>query len=82
MVRLVQPNAPQHEKWDPDKVQVFFDRQRDFSAAGAVPDLVVWPETAVPVWLNNAGTALEAVSASARGAPVVLGIQRYEERRI
>ncbi|MBK44074.1 MAG: apolipoprotein N-acyltransferase [Roseovarius sp.] len=82
VVRLVQPNAPQHEKWDPDKVQVFFDRQRDFSAAGAVPDLVVWPETAVPVWLNNAGTTLEAVSASARGAPVVLGIQRYEERRI
>jgi apolipoprotein N-acyltransferase len=82
VVRLIQPNAAQHEKWDPDKVQLFFDRQRAFTAAGAVPDLVVWPETAVPVWLENAGETLEAVAASARGAPVVLGIQRSEGRRV
>jgi apolipoprotein N-acyltransferase len=82
VVRLIQPNAAQHEKWDPDKVQLFFDRQRAFTAAGAVPDLVVWPETAVPVWLENAGETLGAVAASARGAPVVLGIQRSEGRRI
>jgi apolipoprotein N-acyltransferase len=69
VVRLIQPNAAQHEKWDPDKVQLFFDRQRAFTAAGAVPDLVVWPETAVPVWLENAGETLGAVAASARGAP-------------
>ena len=82
VVRLVQPNAPQHEKWDPDRAQAFFDRQRAYTAAGAVPDLVVWPETAVPVWLNHAGETLEAVAASARGAPVVLGIQRFEGRRL
>ncbi|PKQ13671.1 MAG: apolipoprotein N-acyltransferase [Alphaproteobacteria bacterium HGW-Alphaproteobacteria-1] len=82
VVRLIQPNAPQHEKWDHAKVQLFFDRQRAFTAAGDVPDLVVWPETAVPVWLENAGETLEAVAASARGAPVVLGIQRSEGRRI
>lgn len=83
VIRLVQPNAPQHEKWQRDKVQVFFDRQRAYSeAGGTVPDLVVWPETAVPVWLESAGATLEAVAASARGAPVVLGIQRSEGRRI
>jgi apolipoprotein N-acyltransferase len=83
VIRLVQPNAAQHEKWQRDKVQVFFDRQRAFSAAGGrVPDLVVWPETAVPVWLESAGATLEAVAASARGASVVLGIQRSEGRRI
>jgi len=83
VVRLVQPNAPQHEKWHPDMVQTFFDRQRAFSAAGAVPpDLVVWPETAVPVLLERAGPTLEAVSGAARGAPVVLGIQRTEGPRI
>jgi apolipoprotein N-acyltransferase len=83
VVRLVQPNAPQHEKWHPDKVQTFFDRQRAFSAAGdSVPDLVVWPETAVPVLLERAGPTLGAVAEAARGAPVVLGIQRTEGRRI
>ncbi|RXV66374.1 apolipoprotein N-acyltransferase [Roseovarius sp. A46] len=83
VVRLVQPNAPQHEKWQPDKVQTFFDRQRAFSAAGAVPpDLVVWPETAVPVLLERAEPTLEAISGAARGAPVVLGIQRTEGPRI
>jgi apolipoprotein N-acyltransferase len=83
VVRLIQPNAPQHEKWHPDKAQMFYDRQRAFSAAGDVPpDLVVWPETAVPVLLDRAGPTLGAVSRAARGAPVVLGIQRMEGPRI
>ncbi|MBE0454538.1 apolipoprotein N-acyltransferase [Roseovarius autotrophicus] len=82
VIRLVQPNAPQHEKWKPERARAFLDRQRAFTAADEVPDLVVWPETAVPVWLNHAGETLEAVAASARGAPVVLGIQRFEGRRI
>jgi apolipoprotein N-acyltransferase len=83
VVRLVQPNAPQHEKWHPDKVRGFFDRQRAYSAAGdAPPDLVVWPETAVPVLLERAGPTLEAISRAARDVPVVLGIQRTEGPRI
>ena len=83
VVRLIQPNAPQDEKWDSDKVQMFFDRQRAFSAAGEVPpDLVVWPETAVPVLLDYAAPTLEAISGAARGVPVVLGIQRTEGPRI
>jgi len=83
VVRLVQPNAPQREKWDPAKAQLFFDRQRGFSSAGDTPpDLVVWPETAIPVLLDRAGPTLDAVAASARGAPVVLGLQRREARRL
>jgi len=83
VVRLIQPNAPQHEKWHPDKVRIFYDRQRAFSAAGdAPPDLVVWPETAVPALLERAGPMLAAISEAARDAPVVLGIQRTEGPRI
>lgn len=84
LVRLVQPNAPQHEKWDPQKAPVFFNRQLSFTAApnGARPDLIVWPETAVPVWLNQAEDALAAVADAAGGVPVVLGIQRYDDMRI
>ncbi|GAW34710.1 apolipoprotein N-acyltransferase [Roseovarius sp. A-2] len=83
-VRLVQPNAPQHEKWDPDKIQGFYERQLQFSAAGegARPDLIVWPETAVPVMLNRAGPTLETISRVAGGVPVVLGIQRFDGPRL
>ncbi len=82
-VRLIQPNAAQHEKWDPDKLQVFFDRQMGFTRAGEDrPDLVVWPETAIPVLLNNADPTLRAISDAAGGAPVVLGVQRIEGARL
>ena len=84
IVRLIQPNAAQHEKWDPDKVQIFFDRQIAFtreSDGTARPDLVVWPETAIPVLLNNADPTLDAIADAAQGAPVVLGAQRYEGAR-
>ena len=81
IVRLVQPNAPQDEKWDPEKIGMFYRRQLDFTGAGAVPDLVVWPESSFPLWLNDAEEALRRVANRARGAYVALGIQRYEGER-
>lgn len=76
MVRLVQPNAPQEEKWDPARIPVFVNRQIDYTAAGPVPDLIVWPETALPYLVENAQPAFDVIADAARGAPVVLGIQR------
>lgn len=80
-VRLVQPNAPQNEKWDPARIPVFFDRQLDYTAADPRPDLIVWPESAIPWLLDDAGPALEAIAAAAAGTPVVLGVQRDERAR-
>lgn len=77
-VRLIQPNAPQHLKWDRDWVGVFFDRALDQTRAGDVPDVVIWPETSVPALLDFAGPLLTEMSLAARGAPVVAGIQRRE----
>ncbi len=83
VVRLIQPNAPQHEKWDPEKMPIFFNRQLEFSAAGEVrPDLVVWPETSVPVSLSNAEDVLARMSDAAGGVPVVAGLQRWDGDRI
>lgn len=80
-VRLVQPNAPQHQKWHPDYAWGFVRRQLEYTAAGARPDLVVWPETSVPVFLEKGHPVLETIAEAARGAQVVMGIQRSENRR-
>jgi apolipoprotein N-acyltransferase len=82
VVRLVQPNAAQDQKWDPAYAPVFLDRQIDFTAAGPVADLVVWPEAAVATYLHRARPVFERIAEAARGAPVALGINRVEGFRI
>lgn len=81
-VRVIQPNAPQHQKWDPAYMPVFFQRQLDFTAAGPRPDLIVWPESAVPVLLHQADDAFAQIAQAAGGVPVILGIQRYDGTRV
>ncbi len=83
VVRLVQPNAPQDQKWDPAFMPVFFQRQLAYTSAAPDPDqprpdLIVWPETAVPTLLNYADQTLETIAEAAAGVPVVLGIQRLD----
>ncbi|PZX19752.1 apolipoprotein N-acyltransferase [Palleronia aestuarii] len=82
VIRLVQPNAPQGEKWDPDRVLGFFDRQLAYSAATPAPDLIVWPETSVPYLVAPGHPALDAIAAAADGVPVVLGAQRLDGLRL
>ncbi len=82
VVRLIQPNAPQHQKWDPDYAPLFFARQLEFTVAEPRPDLIVWPETSVPAWLGSAQPYLSAIVDAAQGTPVFLGIQRAEGQRI
>lgn len=82
IVRIIQPNAPQHQKWDPDYAPLFFARQLEFTAAEPRPDLIVWPETSIPAWLGSAQPYLQAVTDAAQGTPVVLGIQRGDGPRI
>ncbi len=83
-LRLIQPNAPQAEKWDPQKMPIFFRRQLDLTAADPsfAPDLVIWPETAVPFWLGERPGLQRLVADSAPpGARVIIGARRAEGRR-
>ncbi len=77
-VRLVQPNAPQHEKWDPTKVNTFFQRQLRSTSAEAEtrPDIILWPETAIPWNLTRADDAIAIMADAAAGVPVVFGANR------
>ncbi len=79
-VRLVQPNAPQAEKWDPLKAEVFYQRLVTYSAAPGEPDLILWPETAIPYVLEYSEEILSDIAERAV-APVGLGINRMEDNR-
>ena len=79
VIRIVQPNAPQDEKWDPAQNLVFFQRMIAYTQAEPRPDLIVWPETAVPVLLDYATPELEAISEAAQGVPLVTGINRSQD---
>ena len=79
-VRLVQPNAPQAQKWDPQYIGQFLQRAIDLTGAtgvGGDPDLVVWPETSMPYLLGDAAPVLREI-AGMTSAQVVLGAQRAE----
>ncbi len=80
ILRIVQPNAQQDLKWDPEWAAVFYQRLLDLSAAPGRRDLVIWPETAVNFLLNDADPVLPAMSQAA-GAPLVMGIQRRDGSR-
>ncbi len=80
-VRLIQPNAPQHQKWQPEWIRVFFRRGLELTSAPAPQpiDLVIWPETSVPFALeNNAGDLKILSDAAGPNAHIIAGIRRFE----
>ena len=79
IVRVVQPNAPQHLKWQPEMMSVFFNRALELTSAPGNPDLIVWPETSVPALLGSADNRLAEMNAAASHTPIVAGIQRRGE---
>lgn len=76
-IRLVQPNVPQHLKWQPGYAREFFNRHLELSSrpADTPPALVLWPESAAPFLLNEAGEGLRMIAEAAQ-APVVFGVDR------
>ena len=82
IVRLVQPNAEQGLKWDPEQAHRFFERLLEFTKAdteaGARPDLVIWPETAVPYLMEEYPEVAARIAEAGRSAPVAAGVQRVE----
>jgi apolipoprotein N-acyltransferase len=84
-VRLIQPNAPQHQKWDPAWIRVFFRRGLELTTSPAPKpvDLVIWPETSVPFALeDNAGDLKILSDAAGPNAHIIAGIRRFEGEKL
>ncbi len=79
-LRLVQPNAAQQAKWDPVQAQAIFERLMAATSAPPGPlgkiDLVIWPETALPYFVEEYPALPAQITAAAQGAAVAVGLQR------
>jgi len=82
-VRLagIQPAIPQTKKWDEGLVEVVSNalvRQSQLAAVGK-PDLLIWPESSVPLMAGSDDEWLPYVEPYAtNGVPVLAGVVEYE----
>lgn len=61
---VIQPNIPQYEKWTPEFVDTIFERLNTLTQMAihaGQPDLVVWPETAVPDYVRDSRRSYDLV---------------------
>ncbi|MCX7819544.1 MAG: apolipoprotein N-acyltransferase [Kiritimatiellae bacterium] len=75
-VALIQPAVPQNEKWTAESYERMYVRLAELTRAAlaARPDLVVWPETALPETYRVSGAAQRLVAGLiANGTPLLLG---------
>lgn len=81
-VAIVQGNIPQDRKWDSNFREDILGTYESLTveAAKEKPDLIVWPETSVPGFLESERDLLERVRglASNIGTPLLVGTVREE----
>ena len=75
-VALVQGNIPQELKFDPAAIQAGLDRYAALTEPVWPLDLVVWPETAIPLVYQNEPALLQSLDerAAASGTALVTGV--------
>ncbi len=81
LIRLVQPNVPQTEKWIEQFRQRNFDRLMALSRAPSEAPLtyIVWPETATPFMIDRTDALrVDIMGSLPDGVRLILGSQRYE----
>ena len=62
VVRVVQGNVPQERKWDPDYRDEIIGRYLELSARPGGFDVLLWPETAFPGYLDEDLPARDAIA--------------------
>lgn len=76
-IAVIQGNIPQELKWDKEYVSYILDRYSalSVSSSGGNPDLIIWPEAAVPGILGEDNTVYNTVFSLARRieTPILTG---------
>jgi apolipoprotein N-acyltransferase len=77
-VALAQGNIAQETKYLPEQLPAMMGLYAELTKQGAGADLVIWPEAAIPTYIDYVDEYLEAVrrAAAAQGSTVLLGILR------
>lgn len=75
-VAAMQGNVPQNLKWDPDQLRAQLVLYRDMTLRAERSDLVVWPETAVPLLLDQADAYLGEIAGhlTRRNSTLITGV--------
>ncbi len=82
LIRIVQPNIPQRDKWDPILQSEFFNLLLDLSNSPSDNEigLVIWPETAITVFVDEEDMAY--ISSKVNNTPLISGFRRFIENRM
>ena len=87
LVRIVQPDVPQEAKYDPQSftriMAKYLSLTRQPAKDGRTPDIVIWPEGAVPALAEDylaegAWTRAAIIDALAEGQVLLVGVARVE----
>ena len=76
-VSLVQGNIPQSLKWDPENISLSFQRYRELTKPlWGKSDLIIWPESAIPLPLQDAKDFVDEMTQQAKtsGSELIFGI--------
>lgn len=83
ILRVVQPNAPQHLKWLPGHRETYYARALEATKASwsdlGKPDIVIWPETAIFFVPAEHETERQRMAEAADGATLILGAFHREQ---
>jgi apolipoprotein N-acyltransferase len=80
-LRLVQPSIPQHEKWQGQFQEEHFQRHVELSLSPASEAVthIIWPETAIPWYLNRETQLTEALASLVpEGGALIVGAPAFE----
>ena len=78
VIRLVQPNAPQKEKWHPEHSLKFFMKMLEYSAAEPKPDIIIWPETSLPIPIEYASELVDQIRTATDNSTILFGALRFD----